>query len=691
MAQSSKFAKIDEDILLEFIYHDQNASNIDDVKIENDNNGSQLKYLNTVDGDNNAQRFLIHELGADVVEFTVEIANGYVYINNFASRQLILKNGKTYKFDLTDSTVDNPSGFNIPGGAGSLNGTGTIYTYTPTTNGKYSYEYVNLAGTPMIGGEISVGDKANALYAVPFQQTGNDVKTAPGESGRYYAVPTELDSRMALLENGFNYLDSAEWQGTSSTGLTVVPSGDVNAVWYDTIRLHLRTGYSFSSRGYDGFVFQTKVKRNSGVYNYFNSTVYLNSSSFEFQNPHPFVLGEDSYSKYIEVKVPSLVHSFDTGLNLDFTESFFEQQGDINSISVSSNYEIDFGLIGRVETVGGHKYIDVVEKNNLTLSREDEFVDIVANIEEASDGDYFKIYGTKDGSQSAFENYVETRIQTSSDDILVFHDIEVSEQLGLSYVRTYLTTFVQTSQFDQALLFRPVILNAGISSNFLIRHNMRIYNETDNTQIIKSASLIYNKPKKYGKSMSKLNIDGNLNPTVIYNTLPNTSVNRELNQFVNSIRPSVGETKYVPTPVNIYGVLTGATTTTLDGIESNSKEELKYVPNGELEVTLSKVSDNNIKFSIAQPSGDSLKAINLVGAENMILIIKSGQIEQQISHNPGFPDVDMANGEVFFKVPKSVATRFDQSDTNKSEDKFYINIKNGDSETLVCHGKIKII
>ena len=389
--------------------------------------------------------------------------------------------------------------------------------------------------------------------------------------------------------------------------------------------------------------------------------------------------------------MPSLVHSFDNGLNDDFTNSFFGIQGDIDSISPSSNYEIDFGLISSVVEENGNKYINVVDNNNLAISREDEFVDIVANIEEAEDGDYFKIYGTKDGSQSAFENYVETRIQTSSDDILVFHDIEVSEQLGLSYVRTYLTTFVQTSQFDQALLFRPVILNSGISSNFLIRHNMRIYNETDNTQIIKTASLVYNQPKKYGKSMTKSNINSNLNPTVVYNTLQNTSVNRELNQFVNSIRPSVGETKYVPVPVNVYGVVTGATTVTLNETEANSKEELKYVQNGELEVTLSKVSDNNVKFSIAQPDGDSLKAINLVGAENMILIIKSGKIEQQISHNPGFPDVDMANGEVFFKIPKSVATRFDQSDTNKFEDKFYINIKNGDSETLVCYGKINII
>jgi hypothetical protein len=689
MAQSSKYAKIDEDILLEFIYHDQNISAIDNVKIENDDNGSQLKYLNTVDGNNSAQRFLIHELGADVVEFTVTIANGYVYINNFASRQLILKNGKTYKFDLSDASVDNLSGFIIPGGAGYLSG--TQYVYTPTTNGNYSYEYVDSASAIMIGGEIEVGNKANSLYSIPFQQTGNDIKTAPGESGRFYAVPTETESRMALLKNSLDYLNSAEWNGTSSSGLTVVPSGTVNAVWYDTIRLHLRTGYSFSGRGYDGFIFQTKVKRNSGVYNYFNSTVYLNSSSFEIQNPQPFVLGDASYSKYIEIKVPSLVHSFDSILNKDFTESFFGIEGTQDSISSSSNYEIDFGLISRVVTVDGYDYIDIAEKNNLVLSREDEFIDIIANIEEATDGDYFKIYGTKDGSQAGFENYINNRLQTSGDDILVFHDIEVSEQLGLSYIRTYLTTFVQTDQFDQALLFRPVILNAGISSNFLIRHNMRIYNETDNTQIIKSASLIYNRPKKYGKSMTKLNINGNLNPTIVYNTLPNTSVNRELNQFVNSIRPSVGETKYVPVPVNMYGVLTAATNINVSDSNANSIQQLDYVANGDLVVTLSKVSDNNVKFSIAQKEGDDLKFVNLVGAENMVLIIKSGNIEQRISHNPGFPDIDMSNGEVFFKITKDVAVRFDESDTNTNVDKFYINIVNGDSETLVCYGKINII
>jgi hypothetical protein len=440
MAKSSRFVKLDEDILLEFMYHDQSEPDL--VKIENDNNGSQIKYLDTIDGDTSASRFLIHELGSDVVEFVVTTSNGFVVINNFASRFLLLKNGSTYKFDLSDGTINNPAGFNIPGGNGFLSG--TTYIYTPTTNGKYSYEYTNLAGVEFTGGEIQVSDRASSLFSVPLADTGNDIRTGAGQSGRYYAVPTDEAGTWALLENDLAYLDSTQWIGTNSNDLQPVAIGDVQAVWYDTIKLHLRTGYSFSGRGYDGFLFQTKVKRNSGVYNYFNSTVYLNTSSFEIQNPNPFILGESSYSKYIEIKVPSLVQMFSPSTNEEFKDTFFAASG-ANSISPSVNYEFDFKLIDSVVTLGGYEYINVAEGKSLTLSQEDEFTDIAVNVEHATDGDYFKIYGTYNGNQATFENYITGRIATSGDDITIFFEVQIAEQLGLNYINTFNNTFTQTS------------------------------------------------------------------------------------------------------------------------------------------------------------------------------------------------------------------------------------------------------
>jgi hypothetical protein len=685
MAKSSRFLKIDEDILLEFIYHDQ--SNPVLARIENDNNGSQLKYLDTVDGDGSASRFLIHELGADVVEFDVKIASGYVVINNFASRQLLLRNGKTYKFNLSDASINNIQGFNIPNGNGYL--IGFTYIYTPTTNGKYKYTYVDLSNTASIGGNIEVSNNANSLFSVPEAQTGNDIKTAPGEVGRYYAVPTGVENTLALLTNSLNYLDSPEWNGTSSSDLIVVHVGDVESVIYDTIKLHLRTGYSFSARGYDGFLFQTKIKRSSGIYNYFNSTVYLNFSNFEIQNPNPFILGESSYSKYIEIKVPSLVDMY--SLNLDFQESFFGATGTINAINSSINYEFDFKLINSLFEDNGYQYINLDTGKSIVLSQEDEFIDLSVNIEHATDGDYFKIYGTKDGSLTGFEGYINGRIRNSSDDILVFYEVQVSEQLGLNYINTFNNTFTQTSQFDEPIIFRPVIMNSSISSNFLITVNMRVYNETDNTQIVKVASLIYNQPKKYGKKLLKLNLNSSFSPTIVYNKLPNTSVNRELNQFINSIRPAIGETKYVPVALDTYGILGANTKVTVDGAIVNSTSNFIYEPEGVAIINISKVSDNFIKFKVVQPDGDNYKSISLVNAEDMILIIKSGKIEERISHDPSFPGIDMGAGEIFFKVSKAIAVRFDQTDTNQNKDMFYINIKNGNTESLLYFGNVNII
>ena len=690
MAKSSRFVKLDDDVLLEFMYHDQSTPDL--VKIENDNNGSQIKYLDTIDGNTSASRFLINELGEAVVEFTVTILNGSVLINGFASRQLLLKNGSTYKFDLSDASINKKSGFTIPEGSALLVQSGTTYTYiyTPTTNGKYAYEYTNLGGTQFTGGEIQVTNRANSLFSVPPAETGNDIRTGAGQSGRYYAVPTAESNTWALLKNGLDYLDSAEWTGTRSSDLQPVDDGVVQAVWYDTIKLHLRTGYSFYGRGYDGFLFQTKVKRNSGIYNYFNSTVYLNQSSFEIQNPNPFILGESSYSKYIEIKVPSLVDMYSANTNEDFKNTFFGVTG-VNSIPTTANYEFDFKLIDSVVTLGGYDYINVAEGKSLTLSQEDEYTDISVNVEHATDGDYFKIYGTYNGDQAAFENYITGRIATSGDDITLFYEVQVAEQLGLNYINTFNNTFTQTSNYDESIVFRPVIMNSSVSSNFLLSVNLRIYNETDNTQIVKTASLIYTQPKKYGKKLLKLALNSNFVPSVVYNTLPNTSVNRELNQFVNSIRPSVGETKYVSVAIDTYRIMGGSTQVTVDGAEVNDLTSMDYKKEGDGIITLSKVSDNYIKFKIVQPDGDSMKSVSLVNAEDLVLIIKSGIIEQQISHDPSFPGVDLGGGEVFFKVPKSVAVRFDQSDANQNADKFYINIKNGSTESLLYYGNVNII
>lgn len=688
MAKSSKFIGLDQDIILEFIYHDQ--TNPQDYKIETDNNGSEIKILDTVDGDTTETRYLIHELGADVVEFNVDTDGIYIVVNNFAARELQLQNGKTYKFDL--SNLNDPTNFTISGGgSASYSSITGILTYNPNTNGTYSYAYTDTTLTPdkiYTGGKVVVGDKANPLFSVPYQQTGNTIKTASGEIGRYYAVQHDVDgNRYALLNNSLDYLDTSSWEGTNSAGLVpvTIPS---NEIYYDTIRLHLRTGFSFGARGYDGFLFQVKTPRLSGIENYLTSIVYKNSSNFEIQNPNPFVLSGVSYSKFIEIKVPSLVNMFDNNLNLDFQDAFYADHtlGGYDVLDSSAGYGINFKLIDQIIDIAGIEYADVSHGIELTLPQEDEFQDIVGVIEEAADGDYFTLYGIKDGSQNEFEDYIITRQNNSGDDITVFHDIEIRELLGLSYEKTFSTTFVQTEEYDQPIIFRPVIKNSNVASAFLINYILRIYNETDNTQIVKQSTLIYNNPAKYGKRIAKIDLGSNV-VNKIYNTLADTTSNRSLTNFVNSIRPSVGETKYVPVAIDTTNILAGTSNMAL----GNAVSVGEYFTEGNATITLSKISDNFVKFRIAQVDGTSTKAVSLVGAESIELILKSGTIKSSVTFDPSFPGVDAGIGEILFKIPKATAARFDESDANTNKDMFYINLVNGDTSSLLYYGNVNII
>lgn len=684
MAKSSKFLRLDNNVLMEFIYHDQ--SNLSASEIATDNTGSHVKFLNTVDGDNSKTRYLIHELGTDVVNFTVASQGAYIVVNDFASRELQLQNGKTYIFDI--SALSNPSLFSISGGGSfTLTNAGSTWkaTYIPNTNGTYQYQYPNLKS-----GVIQVRDKVNPYYATPEQETGNTIKTGTGEIGRYYAIVHNTDeTRYALLDNPLTYLQLPTWGGTSAANLTpaTIASNKVN---YNTIRLHLRTGFSFSADGYQGFVFQVKAKRNSGIYNILTSLAYLNYSNYEVQNPVPFVLSGVAFSKFIEIKVPSLNDMFDPQINLDFEEAFFGVQGSQAAFNSSANYEVVFKLIDKITEINGVKYIDAGHEKEAVLAQEDEYQDIAAVIEEAADGDYFNLYGTKDGSISIFGQYVLNRLKTTNDDITVFYDIEVLEQIGLSYGTTFTGSYVQTQNFDQPISFRPIIKNANISASFIINLNLRIYNETDNTQILKQASLLYKKPSKYGKKMMTLNIGNNV-VNKVYNKIANSTAKNMGENFVNSIRPTVGETKYVPVAIDTVNVMAGNSQVVLNGTNITTTNSLVYKPEGEGVMTLSKVSDNFVKFKIVQNDGTNMKEISLVNADSVDLLIKSGNIEQVISADVTFPDIDMGKGEVLFKINKAVAIRFDQADANLEADKFYINLTNGGTSSLLYYGKVNIV
>ena len=659
MAQSSRYYKIDDDILLEFIYHDQ--ANPLPYDIEVDDNGSEIKIINTVSGDHTQTRHLVHELGSDVVNFDVTTDSGYVSIENFAARSLLLEVGKTYKFEL--SALANPGDFLVTGNSLANPLTGTIYEYVPQATGSFVYEL-----TGYKGGKVTVANVANPLFATPDEETGNSIKTGSGSIERYHGIEVS-DGKYALLDNNNTFIQSG-WGGSALAEVQASQSfafNNVTTVRYDKVRLHLRTGFSFAARGKEGFIFEVKTNRDGGVQNFLTQIVYLNTSSFEIKNPKPFLLGELLYSSFIEVKIPSLIGQYP-----DFSDFFYgDGTPGSSNLDPTSNYDVSLKMIDLVEdSLLSVDYVYTGEEKNLMIPREDEFQDFTCVVEEAEDGNYFKIYGEKDGSASTFEAHLIQRTTESTDDISVIFDISVQEQIGQSFIETAFQQIVLIEDFEEGIQYRPIIKNSEIATSFSIDVAMRIYNQTENTQILKTASLISSKPAVYGKKMMRINLNSGNNITKIYNTLPNLQATRAVSSSINNALPKP-QVKFVPAFVERLAIKTNVR-------EWNPDSEV----NNETPSPILRISpyDSYIKIDISKVEDGENKALSFLNAKNVKLEFTNGTYFNCIKT---FENIDMGNGELLFKIDKANASKIQ----GIQDKKYYISLDNGSTETLVYQGR----
>jgi len=132
----------------------------------------------------------------------------------------------------------------------------------------------------------------------------------------------------------------------------------------------------------------------------------------------------------------------------------------------------------------------------------------------------------------------------------------VTEQVGTVFSQTSFQVFSQTNDYDDPILFRPIIKNANTAVSFNINYVLRLYNKGDATQIIKNASLTSFETQKYGRQMLQINLG--VVPTVanVYNQINNdngkelvigtaTPANNSANTSEQITEKLVVKTKYV--------------------------------------------------------------------------------------------------------------------------------------------------
>jgi sRNA-binding regulator protein Hfq len=339
------------------------------------------------------------------------------------------------------------------------------------------------------------------------------------EMGNYRDISAasvkENDTEYAYLNTdvGVPYNDY-DPELTDSVNLlqTFLPILDVE---YDKVKIHFIAGFNFEGQ-YDGIIFDIQAIRRDSVYINMASINFLRTDTPVF-NPDPLLLADKLYASYIEFRVPSLywmLNTFNVNDPNCLGYKFTEGQGFLSSTPIN----IKARGIYLTTNENGYDIYSVKDINEAKINSRDIYDNFYAEVKEADDGDYFELSGQVVGS--TFENFIAT-LNSTGGNYVVFHQITVSEQIGLSFVMTSEQMFTQTANFDEAVLFRPIILNSAIAVSFAINYTLRLYNKNDNTQIIKKARLVSNDPKKYGKRIMKINL-GTV-PTIakVYNELPN--------------------------------------------------------------------------------------------------------------------------------------------------------------------------
>jgi len=329
------------------------------------------------------------------------------------------------------------------------------------------------------------------------------------------------DAQYAFLNTGvgvpYNDYDS---ELTDSVNLLQAFAPNIDAV-YDSVKIHFIAGFNFEGQ-YDGIIFEIQASRRDGYLINMASINFLKSDTPVF-NADPLLMADKLYASYIEFRVPSLywmLNTFDKNDPNGFAYRFTQGQGFIGTSPITIKAK------GIYETLNenGYSIYNVQDINMAKINARDIYDNLYAEVKESDSGDYFELSGQVIGS--TLSNFIATLNSQGNGDYMIFHQIILSEQIGLSFVKTSEQMFTQTQDFDLPILYRPIIQHSSVAVSFAINYTMRLYNKADSTQIIKQARYVSYDPKKYGRRIMQINL-GTV-PTIakVYNELGDDSGNQ---------------------------------------------------------------------------------------------------------------------------------------------------------------------
>ena len=389
-----------------------------------------------------------------------------------------------------------------------------LLEYNYTTAPTPEVYYVN-TGFPAVGFEKIV----NGYFDNTVQILNNPASEATTNNVRDLSVVQVDKNRFVTLDKDFlvPYLDT-DPKLTPVSNLPVVFPSNIG-VYYDSVKFHIVSGYNFDNL--DGVILQAKYQERTGKKATVMQVLLQKSDvGLPVLNPNPIYLGGALYDKYVEVKIPAyanMVYEFDI-LNGNSTQSStLAAKISSDGNGFLKDAPVEFTVFEVTQTVLKNGYQNYIGQTRAQLSifPKDNFSSLAGVIQENQFYNYLEFYPTWDGN--FLEDFLSAEGKVGNT-YYVVNDLEVKEQVGLSYITTYNFTSIQLDDFNSPAIFRPVLVNP-LSTSFVVNYTMRLVNKGNQNQIIRRSTFSSFDVSKYGKENNIINLTTGAYSQKVYNKI----------------------------------------------------------------------------------------------------------------------------------------------------------------------------
>ena len=541
---------------------------------------------------------------------------------------------------------------------------------------EYIYDDSNLIGEPyniLYNAQTGFKCFVSTDELVPpikgYKQTNND------SYNQLFPVSQSLYSRLPTI--GSNTISGDYPFLQLKNFATSIP------IRYDKIRIHIPVNYTFGDmkgfhiRAYTFDFFNDKLIELTNYH--FNITDVDQNYKLEYSTPMLYI-NENQWGKYLEVQIPSVTKVSDQRINdVTRSNSINYNLTDGLGLSKTSPIFIEFRNIESINKVNNTNFYQLSTQKTVVIPQTPEFEKLGVRIEESTQGDFFLIYGTYNGSLAEFQTFINESFYQGLK-YQVRYVVDIIEET----IKTKTYTFSVTEDINEEIEFRPILKYTTTTA--IIDVTLRLINIIDDTFIERKASFgllqgggqrMGSQPNgklttgnnsggggdisKYASSLTKINLRKSKKPEVInYKSVTQAAVGSD----------AFG-TKALLTLEKIPFVLFSKYHNVIDDGSTHQPNDVVYVGNNQLQIVIDPF-DNLFKFKIYKFVNEEYINWNLLDLTDIKFTIKGDKKDLEFNVYRDSSENDFENGLIIFKIPEGSYKDIKKLST-KGYNLFYIN------------------